>query len=275
MEWSKLKNIIILILLAANLFLLVMAGVQERDSVQYQEQAIADALTVLERNGIRVAPEGIPGQMPLKSMAVQRDRQLEANLAQALLGDCTVTDLGGGRYSYASPMGSVEFRSNGNFSAVFPKGIPFDGGAGEEETHALAMAAKIGLNGTMAERIRSADGGGLVTLYQTWQDIPVYSCRLTLQYQGGALCSMSGQRLMGQPQPTASEEELLSIPTVLMRTLNGINDLGDICSEIRVLTPGYQMSNPAEGTRMEPVWYIVTDTGAYQLNAITGILVRA
>ena len=275
MEWSKLKNIIILILLLVNLFLLAMAGVQERDSVQYQEQSIVDALTVLERNGIRVALEKIPGQMSLKSMTVQRDRELEGNLAQALLGECTITDLGGGRYSYASPMGSAEFRSNGNFSVVFPKGIPFDGGAGEEETHALAMAAKIGLSGTVAQRVRFADGGVYVTLYQTWQSIPVYSCQITLQYQGGALCSISGQRLMGQPQPTGSEEKLLSIPTVLMRSLSGINRLGDICSEITQLTPGYQMSNPAEGNRMEPVWYIVTDIGAYQLNAITGILVRA
>ena len=275
MEWSKLKNIIILILLAANLFLLAMAGLQERDSVQYQEQAVEDALVVLQRNGITVAPEVIPGQMMLRSMTVQRDRELEANLAQALLGDCTRSDLGGGRYSYANPVGSAEFRSNGNFSIVFPKGLALTEGVGNEVDHALAIAAKIGLTGTVAEQTRSADGGIYVTLYQTWQGIPVYSCRITLQYQGGTLCSISGQRLMGEPQPTGLEENLLSIPTVLIRSLNRINDLGDICSEITQLTPGYQMSNPAEGTRMEPVWNIVTDAGVYQLNAITGILVRA
>lgn len=275
MEWSKLKNIIILILLAANLFLLAMAGVQERDSAQYQEQAVADALTVLERNGIGVAPEVIPGQMSLRSMTVQRNRELEDGLAQALLGECSVSNLGGGRYSYESPVGSAEFRSNGNFSVVFPEGIPLAEGAGGETAHALALAARIGLNGTVAGQVPTEDGGVGVTLYQSWQDIPVYSCRLTLQYRDGALYSVSGQRLMGEPQPANSEENLISIPTVLMRSLNGINDLGDICSEIRELTPGYQMSNPAEGTRMEPIWYIVTDTGAYQLNAITGVLERA
>lgn len=275
MEWSKLKNIIILILLAANLFLLVMAGMQERDAAQYQEQAVQDARTVLERNGINIAPEVIPAQMTLRSMTVQRSHELETALAQSLLGDCIQTDLGGGRYSYASPVGSAEFRNNGNFSVVFPKGLPLTDETLNEVDHALTVAAKIGLTGTVAEQTRSEDGTVYVTLYQTWQDIPVYSCRITLQYQGGILCAMSGQRLMGQPQPAGSEEQLLSIPTVLMRSLNGINDLGDICSQITQLTPGYQMSNPAEGTRMEPVWYIVTDTGAYQLNAITGVLVRA
>ena len=275
MEWSKLKNVIILILLTANLFLMAMAGVQQRDSAQYQEQAIADVLTVLERNGIEVAGEVIPVQMTLTSMTVQRDRELEANLARALLGECTVSDLGGGRYSHESAVGSAEFRSNGNFSVVFPNGIPLAEDVGGEAAHALDLAAKIGLNGTVAERTTAEDGGTTVVLYQTWQDIPVYSCRLTLQYREGCLQSISGQRLMGQPQSAGSEEELLSIPTVLMRSLNGINDLGDICSAILEMTPGYQMSNPAEGTRMEPVWYIVTDTGAYQLNAVTGVLARA
>jgi len=274
-EWSKLKNIIILILLTANLFLLAMAGVQQRDSVQYQEQAVADALTVLERNGIGVAGEVIPDQMTLRSMTVQRDRALEDDLARTLLGDCAVTDLGGGRYSYESAAGSAEFRSNGNFSIVFPNGISFAEGVGGESAHALVLAEKIGLSGTVAEQARTADGGTSVTLYQTWQEIPVYSCRITLQYREERLYSVSGQRLMGQPQSANSEEELISIPTVFMRSLNGINDLGDICSEILSLTPGYQMSNPAEGTRMEPVWYIGTDTGAYQLNAITGVLTRA
>lgn len=274
MEWSKLKNIIILILLTANLFLLAMAGIQQRDSVQYQEQAVADALAVLERNGIRVVGAVIPDRMPLRSMTVQRDRELEDTLAQALLGDCTRTDLGGGRYSYESTVGNAEFRSNGNFSIAFPNGLALADDVTDETAHALSVAAKIGLSGTVAEQTDSADGTSVV-LYQTWEGIPIYSCQITLQYRENRLYSVSGQRLMGQPQSTNSEETLLSIPTVLIRSLNGINDLGDICSEITELTPGYQMSNPAEGTRMEPVWYIGTDTGAYQLNAITGVLERA
>lgn len=274
MEWSKLKNIIILILLAANLFLLIMAGVQQRDSVQYQEQAVQDVLTVLERNGIAVAPGIIPEQMSLSSMTVQRERELETELAQTLLGDCTLSDLGGGRYSYQSAVGSAEFRSNGNFSIIFPDGLDLAEGTENAAAHAVALASGIGLSGTVAQQVPAEDGGVNVVLYQTWKNIPVYSCQITLEYRDAALWSVSGQRLMGEPQMAGTQEQLLSVPTVLMRALNGINDLGDICSEITRLTPGYQMANPAEGTRMEPVWYIETDTGAYQLNAITGILER-
>lgn len=275
MEWSKLKNSIILILLLVNLFLLAMAGMQQRDSAQYQEQALADALTVLERNGIRLAAENIPEQMKIRSMTVQRDRELESALAEALLGECLVSDMGSGRYSYESGVGSAEFRSNGNFSIVFSEPIPIVQGVGGEASHALEIAERIGLSGVMANQKESDEGGLNVVLYQTWQGTPIYSCKITLQYKNGNLCSISGQRLMGDPMSDNSGETLISMPTALLRLLNGINDMGDICSEIIAMTPGYQMVNPAEGTRMEPVWYIVTDTGAYQLNAITGILARA
>ena len=37
MEWSKIKNIVLLMLLAVNLFLLVLVADQERRSAAYQE----------------------------------------------------------------------------------------------------------------------------------------------------------------------------------------------------------------------------------------------
>ena len=275
MEWSKLKNIIILILLLVNLFLLVMVGVQERDSVRYQEQALSDAVTALGNNGIRLSDEKIPPQMGIGSMTVQRDRGLEAQLAGALLGECEESDLGSGRYAYESGLGSAEFRSNGNFSIVFSDGIPIAEGMDGEAAHALAFCAENGLHGVPAGREETADGAVSVALYQTWQEIPVYSCRITLQYRDNRLFSISGQRLMGEPQADNGGEDLISLPTALMRILTGVKDLGDICREIVDLSPGYQITNPAEGTRMGPVWYVTTDTGSYWLNASTGKLERA
>lgn len=275
MEWSKLKNIIILILLLVNLFLLAMVGVQERGSAQYREQALADAVAVLERNGIDLTEESLPEEMELDSMTVQRDRETEGVLANALLGECTALDLGGGRYSYEGTLGTAEFRSNGNFSVVLSGGVPIVSGVGTEAWHAMETAAAIGLDGILAEQAPSEDGGLDVTLYQTWQGIPVYSCRIVMHYREGVLYSISGLRLMGEPTPTAVGAEKITVPTALIRTLNGISDLGDICSEITQMTPGYQMTNTTDGARMEPVWHIVTDTGAYQLNALTGQLNRA
>lgn len=274
MEWPKLKNIIILILLLANLFLLVMVVTQERDSARYREQTIADAVSVLERNGIRLDRDRVPGELELTPLTVERDRAAEAALAAAWLGECKSSDLGSGRYAYQSARGWAEFRSNGSFSVAFYDETNTVGGSGGEEAHALAVLEEVGLTGEVVSR-KEAGGAVTVTLRQTWQDLPVYSCQINLEYEDGCLRSISGQRLMGTPQSASDKSELISVPTALLRVLNGINDLGDICNEITAMTPGYLLTSSADGTRLIPMWYVTTDTGAYSLNALTGALERA
>lgn len=273
MEWSKLKNIIILILLAANLFLLVMVNVQERGSVQYQEQAMTDMVSVLERNGIRLNRENIPMELDLQPLTVERDQASESGLASALLGKCNSSDLGSGRYTYESDLGWAEFRSNGNFNFTFFDGTQAAVESGEEESHALETMEKIGFTGVSISR-EETGGRLLLTLRQTWQGLPVLSCQVTLEYQNGCLRTIAGQRLMGTPQAGTDKSELISAPTALLRFLNGITDLGDICSEITAMTPGYQLTASADATRLIPVWCVTTDTGAYSLNTLTGVLER-
>lgn len=274
MEWSKLKNIIILILLVANLFLLVMTGVQQRSSAQRREQALDDAVSVLERSGIKVDRNDLPSELDLVPLTVERDRQAEGDLAAALLGECASYDLGSGRYAYESPLGTAEFRSNGNFSFSFSDGVLTADRPGEEEPHALDTLEKIGFIGTLVSR-EEAGGRTVLVLGQIWQELPVLSCQVTLEYENGCLRTIVGQRLMGTPQTAADRTELLSVSTALLRFLSGVTDLGDICSEITAVGPAYLLTTSADATRLIPIWYVTTDTGAYSLNAVTGALERA
>lgn len=274
MEWPKLKNIIILILLLVNIFLLIMVGAQERDSAQYREQTITDAVSVLERNGIRLDRAHIPEELELTPMTVERDQESEAALAAALLGECDSFDLGSGRYAYQGAQGWAEFRSNGSFNISFHDGARKVDESGGEEAHALTMMKQVGLTSVLVSR-KEHGGQVTLTLRQTWQDLPVYSCQITLEYADDCLQSIAGQRLMGTPQPSGEKSELISVPTALLRVLNGINDLGDICNEITAMTPGYILATSADATRLIPMWYVTTDTGEYSLNALTGVLERA
>ena len=272
MEWSKLKNIIILILLLANLFLLLMVGTQQRNSAQQQEQAVSEALAVLERNGIHLERAAIPDGIALPPLTVTRDRESEAALAAELLGICTVSDLGGGRHLYESDLGQAEFRSNGNFSFLFSAGAHTASLTEGQQAHALATMARIGFSGNPVSHTESGQQT-LFTLRQIYQDFPIFSCHVTLEYEGFDLHSITGQRLMGTPT-TESGSTFITVPTALLRILNGITGLGDICSEITAITPGYLLSS-TDTVRMIPVWQVTTDTGTYTLNTLTGALDRA
>lgn len=272
MEWPRLKNIIILILLLANLFLLALVGVQERGTAKYQEQALANTISVLDRNGIQVDLGGIPEKLELDILSVERETEQEALLAEALLGQCEMSDLGAGRYAYESGQGRAEFRSNGSFSVTLTAGAYLSGQDGEM-SHALSLLEDADLAVVGAELVQEGDKTA-VTLCQTWKDVPVYSCRLTLQYEKGELMSISGQRLMGTPYESAEKSDLLDVPTALLRILNGINDLGDVCEMILSMEPGYLLTTTSDAASLTPVWQVTTDTGVYRLNAATGVLER-
>lgn len=65
MRWSRIKDIIILMLVIVNLFLLAMVGLRawrsQRDELESRERMV----TLLEKNGIAYLPDSIPGDWAL------------------------------------------------------------------------------------------------------------------------------------------------------------------------------------------------------------------
>ena len=127
MEWSKIKNIVILLLALVNVFLLVLVVSQERRSVRYQEEARTEAVAVLAKNGVDFLPERIPGDLELLPLEVERDRmgELEDSMAEALLGDVRKENQGGDlQVTYVSHTGQADFYSSGRFIFTFQPGAP-------------------------------------------------------------------------------------------------------------------------------------------------------
>lgn len=73
MEWSKLKNIILLLLVSVNAFLLILVGVQESRAARYEEDTRQAAVRVLEQSGITFGPERVPQEAGLSPLTVTRD----------------------------------------------------------------------------------------------------------------------------------------------------------------------------------------------------------
>jgi hypothetical protein len=84
----------------------------------------------------------------------------------------------------------------------------------------------------------------------------------------------SGRRICAQPQPE-EDRETIDLSTALINFYNGLNRMGDVCSRVDSIIPGY-VSSTALNQRLSltPVWRVTTDTGAYQLNLVSGELTR-
>lgn len=262
MEWSKLKNIILLILLATNGFLLLLVGSREWSAAQNQSNARADAILVLEKNGISMDKDTLPKDLTLPLFSVVRDLDMEVESLTPLLG--AVTPPPEDSSLYTGEKGNADLRGRGEFLISF---APDAYSAGTDlQAHAAATLARMGIEARAFQESGEEAGDREVLLAQTVEGVPVLPCVITATYRDGDLTGLGGTRLPGAPTPTGYTRELSAV-TGLLRFLELLNDTGDVCSTVTVMTPAYQMtSGLADPVVLTPVWYFETDSGAYALD---------
>ena len=273
MEWGKLKNIIILILLLINGFLLVLVGTRNSEVRRYEQSAIERSIQVLEENGIQVEEGALPAGGGVEPAGAERDVAAEGRLVSALMGEeLAGTHRGGGLYTYVGARGQMSVRAGGELSLI-PSEDSF-WSADDPEEHAAALMAALPVE-TELVRAETAGTAGTITYRQRWEGVPLFSCQVTLTYRAGRLTDLSGS-LLAADKSTAESARLLTLPTVLMRFLDEILTSGDVCSSIRAVEPGYRMTQSFSGAvRLTSVWRVSTNTADYYLDGVTGELTRA
>lgn len=270
MEGGKLKNIIIIILLLLNLFLLLLVGGRRLEDDHSVESARHSAIEVLRSSGVTVENEVVPRSMDLRAGQARRDLSREFALAAALLnGPVEVDARGGETYRYVNANGQVQFHSTGEFWARFEPGTqPLSGRTVRE--HGAAVLSRLG----MASQVLDdgvEQGGGQITFRQTVDGVPVLNCQATLCYEDGELVRIAnGRWVVGKPAFSQTGGGV-TVATALVRLFNGMKELGDIYTRIESITPAYTVNVSLSGpAQLTPVWYVRTDTGAYQLDIQTG-----
>ncbi|RHR10372.1 hypothetical protein DWX58_02905 [Pseudoflavonifractor sp. AF19-9AC] len=269
MEWPKLKNIILIILVLTNLCLVAFVAQRELRNDQLQRQAREEAILFLKNRGVSVEEKQVPREMELLPQTVERNLEEESQLAAALLGQgVKAEDRGAGVYRYSNDTGSIQFHSDGSFSAEFtPGAFPL----GEDRAEGCReLLEKLQFEGELLSEQENA-----LVFRQTWNGVPLFTQQVTLEVKDGCLVAMtSGRRLVGEPVEDTSRQPI-TVVTALIDFLNGLNALGDVCSRIDTITPGYVAATSLSGPMtLTPVWQITTDTGSYQLDTITGELSR-
>ncbi len=276
MESSKLKNIILIILLITNVLLLGLVIDQREAARRQDERAIQDAVDLLAQQGIAARAEDIPsGDLPAP-MTVERGGEREQEVFAALLGEDVTLTQRGLVSLYSGSLGAAEVRGDGGFSVAFaPGAYPLAQGEGME-AHAQSLVQRLGfttqLSGREGERVRVTQ----VYAASSPRDyFPIFSCAVTVEYRDGQAVSMEGTHLPGTPTPDRQAGEPLSTATLLVRFRAGIIDSGDACTAIHAATQGYILSGDPNGTlRLTPVLRLETDTNLYIVNALNGELSR-
>lgn len=272
MEGRKVKNIVILLLLLVNGFLLVLVSSRQGEERRYEQSALTQAIQVLAQNNIAVSEEAVDDASGLFPQTVERSTDGEAAVVQALLGEEVAGEnRGGGLYLYTGSCGEVSFRAGGELSAVLQDDARWY--TDDPENHAAQLLRDMELE---AERlsVEERGDGTAVVFRQLWKGVPVFSNQLTFLYSGGQLRSLTGVVVIGG-QAAVEQGNVLTRPTALLRFLDDVLESRDVCTAVLSMKAGYRTAQDLSGTtRLTPYWLISTDTADYYMDAATGDLTR-
>lgn len=272
MEWRRVKNVLILMLLLVNGFLLVLVGTRQSEKRLYERRALEGAVQVMESNGIQVDRTALDDPEELTIQTMERDIDAERDAAATLL-DQSVTgrNLGGGLYVYEGEDGQISFRAGGELHAILTDDDRWY--AQNPQGQVEQLLKRMDVDARVMDTLIT-EGSGTVAACQMWEGSPLFSCQVVFTYEEGRLVSLTG-RLMFACEVEREEAECQTLPTALMEFLDEIRDSGDVCSRILAMEAGYRMTQSYSGqVTLTPAWLISTNTANYYMDAVNGEVSR-
>ncbi len=256
MSGSKIRNIVILLLLTVDLVLLGIFGWRQLSAAQMERQAVKDAAAALERLGMSAPEELLKENGPvLYLMEEERNVSAEQALAELLLGSFSLKSQGGGICTGENSRGRVRLSNAGAFELIL-----YDPG---ELKNARTAEELFG---------RFAETAALPVLRENTQFVagaPVFDRDVTLKETPEGL-SVSGGLLAGELYVTDGSPSKSLTAALLALAGERKNDVRGETERVTAAELGYRAELLAENyTALRPVWRITTDRGVYTVDALT------
>lgn len=264
LERYRLKNIIILILVLLNAFLLGSLLLRNASQYSSEQAAVEQLVALFSAADIQLDAADIPQDDPPTILSVSRSEEEERRLAEFLLdGQCSYSDQGG-IVSYENSHGVVVFRS-GSFDAAGTLA------ADDAVSFCESFCKKFFYDDL--EFSLDAAGSGTAIATRSYGKLPVFNCSVTFTFDRGTLMTVSGTFLSSLYTETPSEQMLLHAPAALDAFLQFRQETAAVVSSVSDISLAYELQN-ASGSAMTlvPVWRINTNASSYYVNCSSGIV---
>jgi len=265
MSTSKIKTIVLAVLLLVNIFFLALIIMERIDTGKSDSRMREDLVKVMAANGINLNKAAIPKDVSLTQYRVGRDQKQELEIAQAILGECSYEDRGGNIYSYASSAGEAQFRGNGEFEIIISEQADIGYLPGDVDK----LIKNMGLEATRLGTERD-EKTTKIRFQCTIDEKNIFGCTVEFVFERGKLCSVAGKKPTSDPQ-YRTDSEFISVATALMGFADSMSSGGYVCSSINNIESGYMFFVAVSGERtLTPVWSLTTDSGDYYVDGISG-----
>ena len=260
MQWDKVKNVLIVILMAVNVFLLGNLGRQFWQTRQQEAELVSSLRTLMQDYGLALDEDfSLPNDVVLPELSIDRSRPNEEASAIAMLGgEPERTEQEDGTVIFEGERGTVEWGADGSVSGSITTGEA----APADESAALRLAKRLFSDWKLqAEDAVFRAEGTSVTMTGTVAGLPVFNRTLTIRFTGDGFASLSGLWSFGTPYTTVSASGV---------TCNAADALLEFVARqpeaqsVLSMTAGYRMqTDSSRRMQFTPTWKIVTDSGEY------------
>jgi len=268
MSVSRIKTITIVALLLINLFFGAVVAIDSTEDIRIERQVIEYACAVMGSGGITVAPDAVILHGAIRTMRTSRESGAEALIAQAVLGETVMTDLGVIVLYENAERGTAEFYSAGDFEIRLNKGVITN------ERGALRtvqeLLGEMGLE-TASHTVSQNRGIETVTAIESYKGASIFNCATEFIFSDGSLETIIGRYVTGV-EPAEGGAEITQVGTALLGFLAWVRQGNAECAHIDRVEAGYKHSvsgSFGEGA-IAPAWLITAGADRYLIDDETG-----
>ncbi len=269
MAWSRVKSILIAMLIAVNAFLILFYGITAWRENRYKDQYTKDLLATASALGVTLDESLTDTEVEkLLPIYVYRNERKDAEIAKKLLGECETTEAEDGTMSYTSNRGTIFFAKDGQVELALFGETPKS--EREAQRKIKSILRKMGQS---YESISFAESG-VAHAKLTAVGMPVFNAVLTFSFSEDGL-HVSGQRVLHDPQQVRSAE-IRELPGLLLSLFGHWDTMGETKKTITGIDLGYLVKN-MNGKRVTvlPVWRVSEAASDWYINAMDGSVISA
>lgn len=268
MNWSRAKTILIALLLAVDIFLLVVY-ISRDNEVRRDEMALrADVCAILSAQGIDVDEELVPfDSVEIRPAVLQRKTDMQ-KAAVSFFGK-VVEEKNEENITYSGDGGSVMF-SNDAFSLVYESGKSIDN-EDAAKVLAKAVAGSFAVTGGIRDYICRADEGGYsIGISQMFSGVPVFDCGIEVKISASGSVIASG-KFIGKGVRVPTDGNVMKPSALMLSFADGAVKEALCPLKVSSVTLGYISKPPAAGSvSMSPTLCITTDKGVFYIDMQSG-----
>ncbi len=265
MDRFRLKNIIILILVLVNGFLLGVLSMRHTSESASHRQTAEQLVELFAADGMTLRGDDIPSKAAPAGQSLVRDMDRERAVAAFFLGKNPVQDnQGGDIYSYTGAAGgAAQFRAGGSFDIACALSGMDGAGLIRDFCQEFSYSEPV--------FVLDDDGSGTATAVCSYNGLPVSNCAVTFTLNQGTLLAVSGTLLPEKGAELSFDQEPLSAAAALTAFQKMRRERQTAVSAITKITSCYELQSSASSAlSLVPAWCISTDTGCYYVNCISG-----